>query len=366
MDEPTALLPPVSTSSLAELLENGPLPLKQGLELLGVIAGQLAKLHERARTHGLLTSRQIRVSLFESGPPVVILLEPESTRDLSEGADQVALGVLIFEVLAGRDPKGNEPLTAAVPEAPPALDRLVQKLMAPRASDRLAAAGAHRQLTDLAQSLGTKAAAPFAAPPQIKRGTPIGAQKSDQHAWVRADGKPPPQAQAPAPAQVQTDTQAKVTTDPEAKNPFADEERTATGPDPRVGPALEDEPTQFAPVKWKRQRHTEKMEPLPPPVPTPGESPAVAESTRSEFEPSRSDLPSKTGDSDPGGEGEEMMTDPRHAAKRVPPPLSKRRDGARSPVSELVRVAQKQPAWVWGAVGVGVAFFVLLLIALAR
>jgi len=363
MDEPTALLPPVSTSSLAELLENGPLPLKQGLELLGVVAGQLAKLHERARTHGLLTPQQIRVSIFESGPPAVILLEPESTRDLSDGADQLALGVLIFEVLAGRAPKGSETLSAAVPDAPPALDRVVQKLLAPRAPDRLTAAGAHRQLTDLAQSLGSKAAAPLAAPPQIKRGVPIGAQKSDQHAWVR------PETSQKVP--VQTETNAKVTTDPEGKNPFSDDERTATGPDPRpdprVGPALEDEPTQFAPVKWKRQKHTEVMDPLPPPVPTPGEQPAVAEKTRTEFEPSRSDLPSRTGDgesSDPGGD--ELMTDPRLAPKRVPQPLGRRREKPHSPMSELMRVATKQPAWVWGAVGVGVAFFVLLLIALAR
>ncbi len=358
MDEPTALLPPVSTSSLAELLDNGPMPLKQGLELLGVIAGQLARLHERARTHGLLTPNQIRVSLFESGPPVVILLEPESTRDLSDGADQLALGVLVFLVLAGRDPQGNEALSAAVPEAPPALDRLVTKLMASRATERLSAGGAHRQLLDIAQSLGSKTASPLAAPPQIKRGVPIGVQKSDQHAWVRPEATK---------QQVETETHAKVTTDPEAKNPFSDDERTATGPDPRVGPAMEDEPTQFAPVKWNRkERKTEQHhEPLPPPVPTPGDQPA--EETRSVFEPSRSDLPGNTGESSDGGESsDEPMTDPRHGKKRVPQPLSKRRDATRSPLSDFVRVATKQPAWVWGAVGVGVAFFVLLLIALAR
>ncbi|MBL8955265.1 MAG: hypothetical protein JNK82_31110 [Myxococcaceae bacterium] len=359
MDEPTALMPPVSTSSLAELLEDGPLPLQKGLELLGVIAGQLAKVHDRARTHGLLTSSQIRVSLYENGPPVVILLEPESTRDSSEGADQLALGVLVFEVLAGREPEGNEVLSAAVPEAPAALDRLVAKLLAPRPVDRLTAAGAHRQLTDLAQSLGdptSKAVSPLAAPPQIKRGVPIGASKTDAHAWVQKQ---------------QTDPAAKVTTDPEGKNPFADDERTATGPDPRVGPAMEDEPTQFAPrppgaqgKSAKRQRATEVVnEPLPPPVPTPsGDSPGVAEPTRTGFEPSRSDLPGKSGD----GEEEELMTDPKHLPKRVPQPLSRRREGKRSAMSEIMRIGKKQPAWVWGVVGVGVAFFVLLLIALAR
>jgi hypothetical protein len=35
-------------------------------------------------------------------------------------------------------------------------------------------------------------------------------------------------------------------------------------------------------------------------------------------------------------------------------------------MSELLHVAKKQPPWVWGVLGVGVAFFVLLLIALAR
>ena len=346
MDEPTALLPPVSTSSLAELLEAGPLPLTKGLELLGIIAGHVARLHANARTHGLLTAQHIRVQIFESGPPVVIFLEPETTRDMTEGADQLALGVLAFQVLAGRPPRADEALHDALPGVAPVLDRLVSKLLAPRPADRLPASGAQRQLLDLAASLSdpaSKPVSPLAAPPQIKRGVPIGEQNTDAHAWVRP-GSPSkaPRSQEP--------------------NPFADDEATAMvdsprpSPDARHGPAMDDEPTQFEPVpRPKRPRPTERAEPpLAPPVPTPAPQPAFDE-TRDGFEPSRSDLPGNTADE---------LSDPRLAPARPAP--RRHSPGEHSPRSELLQLAKRQPPWVWGAVGVGLAFFVLLLIALTR
>lgn len=352
MDEPTALLPPVSTLALSELLENGPMPLQQGLELLGVIAGQLAKLHANARTHGLLTAQVIRVQTFESGPPVVVLIDPgDQTRDMTEGADLWALGVLAFQVLAGRMPRQNETLAQVLPEAPPALERLVSRLMSAKPNDRLPAAGAQRQLLDLAGTAAdpkAKAAAPLGALPQIKRGVPIGAQKTAAHAWVRErdpDLTPPPPP--PKPARTAPPPQQA------AANPFGDDEATAmvpprsTAPDPPPidGPAMDDEPTQFEPVKRMRR-------PLAPPVPTPLATRAVAEPTTEAFEPSRSDLPGNTG---------EPMIDPRLAPRR-----KKRNPEEHSPLSELMHTAKGLPPWAWGAIGVGLAFFVLLLIALLR
>src|SRR5436190_1886494 len=130
--------------------------------------------------YGFLTASVIRVQTFENGPPIVIFTEVDATRDMSEGADQWALGVLAFQVLGGRLPKPNETLSA------------------PNAADRLTAAGAQRQFLDLAENPEARAAAPLAAMPQIKRGIPIGIQKTDAHAWVqRQDGtKPVPPAAA--------------------------------------------------------------------------------------------------------------------------------------------------------------------------
>lgn len=360
MDEPTALLPPVSTRGLDELLDDGPLPLGKGLELLSVIAGQVARMHAGGQTHGLLAPNFIRVQTYENGPPVVVLVEPEATRDMSEGSDLWALGVLAFWVLAGRPPKSAETLAAAMPTAPPALEKVVSKLMAPRPQDRLSASGAQRQFHDLAGTTtdpAAKAAAPLGALPQLRRGVPITAPKSDAHAWVK-DRR----------------------TDPPSPNPFADDEATATGhrseetelqepspevtppPPKRKGPAMEDEPTQYVPQaeleRQRKQRARAAAErantPLPPPVPTPTEQPDLkrAEPTNEVFEPSRSDLPSNTDDG---------LVDPRLQARR-----RKRAAGEHSPMSDFMHVAKKQPPWVWGAIGVGVAFFVLLLIALAR
>lgn len=361
MDEPTALLPPVSTRPLSDILDEGPLPLTRGLELLGVIAGQVARMHANGRTHGLLTPSVIRVQTYESGPPVVIFIETEATRDMSEGSDLYALGVLAFQVLGGRVPKVGETISSVVDDATPALEKLVAKLMAAKPGERLPASGAQRQFHDLAGTSAdprAKAAAPLGALPQIKRGMPIGIQKTDSHAWVNPKDKPRPAE----------------------KNPFADDEATATvanprasapepeplpeltppppPPPPRVlaGPAMEDEPTQFEPIKRpKRTRAPERTNtPLPPPVatPTPRPSMAVAEPTAEAFEPSRSDLPGNTG---------EPMVDPRLAPRR-----KKRSAGEHSPMSELMHVAKKQPPWMWGAIGVVLAFVVLLLIALIR
>src|SRR5256885_6449580 len=171
MDEPTAMLPPVSTVSLTDLLQKGPLPLVEGLELLGVIAGQIAKMHADGRTHGLLTAQVIRVQMFEAGPPVVVFSDPEATRDMSEGGDQYALGVLTFQVLAGRYPKPNEWLRDALPDAPPSLDRLVGKLMVPKPSERLSAPPPHRHRLPLHRAAGlhppTTASPLPSAPPQL-------------------------------------------------------------------------------------------------------------------------------------------------------------------------------------------------------
>lgn len=351
MDEPTALLAPVSTRSLSDIVADGPMPMGKGLELLGVIAGAIAKLHASGRTHGGLSASIIRVQQFESGPPAVIFLDLEATREMSPGADQYQLGVLAFQVLAGRPPKANESLRDAVPEAPTALDKLVAKLMAPKPSDRLAAAGAQRQLLDLAGVVDqpeARTVVPLGERPQLKK-KPEANPFADDEATATVSGPSPIES---------------TTVDPDAE-PMEPLPELTPPPPPtvrgRAGPAMEDEPTQFAPVKWNKKKPAEEdtRTPLPPPVPTPAEERPVAirrsgdEQTAEQFEPSRSDLPGNTGES---------LQDPRLAPRR----RARRNPEEHSPMSEFMHVAKRQPPWIWGVVGVGLAFFVLLLIALAR
>lgn len=341
MDEPTALLAPVSTRSLSDVLAEGPLPMPKGLELLGVIAGALAKLHASGRSHGLLSASIIRVQAFENGPPVVVFQDVEATRDMSAGSDQYALGILAHQVLGGRIPRPNETFRDVVPDAPAAVEKLVAKLMGPRSNDRLAAAAAQRQFLDLAGVAAdpvAKPAAPLGALPQLKKKVEAN-PFADDEATATVSGPPPSQS-------------GEIEPLPELTPPPP----PARG---RAGPAMEDEPTQFAPVKWSKKKEPERTStPLPPPVATPGEpTPAVVrrsgdEPTKEVFESSRSDLPGNTGES---------LVDPRLARRRV-----KRNANEHSPVSEFMHVAKKQPPWIWGLVGVGLAFFVLLLIALAR
>jgi hypothetical protein len=352
MDEPTALLPPVSTVSLAELLEKGPLPLQNGLELLSAIADQLARMHAEQRSHGLVTPKLIRVQTSEAGPPVVIFndSDSEATRDMSEGVDQYALGVLTFQVLLGRYPKPNEALAQAMPDAPPALDRLVSRLMFPRPADRVSIATAQRQFSDLAGGGEgrVRTAPPLEAPPQLKRSVPVGAQFTDPQVAAFTDpqrpafddsrggtAKPPETERAPEP------------------NPFSEDEATAmvadprpTTPDPPHSPMMDEERTQLelsTARTRKRSRPTERVDPLAPPV---------AEETREAFEPSRSDLPDHTG---------EPLVEPRLAPKK-----RRAREHPSTPMNELLLTAKRQPPWVWAAIGVGFAFFLLLLIALLR
>ena len=337
MDEPTALLAPVSTRSLSELLKDGPLPMAKGLELLGVIAGALAKLHAAGRSHGGLSASIIRVQTFENGRPMVVFADVEATRDMSAGADAYALGVLAHQVLGGRAPGPAETFRDLVPAAAPAVEKLVGKLMSPKPTERLTPAAAERQLLDLAATLAdpeAKPAAPLAAKPQLKKKTaanPFGDDEATHTASMPgATEEPLPELTPPAPK-----------------------------PRGRAGPALEDEPTQFAPMRWSKQRdEAPEHTPLPPPVPTPGEPmqavrrAAVPEPTRAEFEPSRSDLPGNTADG---------LVDPR-LQKRRP----KRSPAEQRPASGLAGLAKKQPPWVWAVLGVGLLFFGLLLIALAR
>ena len=138
--------------------------------------------------------------------------------------------------------------------------------------------------------------------------------------------------------------------------PLNPDRETSLNPpvDPTSGPALEDEKTQFDPVRpvpvpAKKKAALEPRAPLLPPVMTPVDPKQVDELTREAFEPSRSDLPGNTS---------EPITDPRG-------PVRKRRK-PEAPAQQLFATLGRQPPWVWAAAGIGLAFFVLLLIALAR
>lgn len=371
MDEPTAMLPPLKTVALSEMLAAGPLRLHDGLEILAAIAEQLSRLHANNKAHGRLTPSVIRVQTFETGAPAVIFQDPADTADMSQGADQYALGTIAFQVLTGRVPTRGESLAGALPEAAGALDKLVMRLLAPLASDRSTASGAARQFADLAaalqQPVSQKAGAVLMAPPLIKRGIPIGIQPTAAHAWVQEGTQVmPPRADDPsvtADPDPESTRAAEATNAPPAPparakpapNPFSDDEATATvrmpslrdneSPETMRGPPLDDEATQYSAPKKNpaapKRSHTKP----PPPVPTP-----APEVTAEPFEPSRSDLPIDTG---------EHLMDPRLNPRR-------KKKEAVTPMQQLLQSAQRQPVWVWGAVGIGLAFFVLLLIALAR
>lgn len=354
MDEPTALMPPVSSHSLEEWLKKlGPLPVDHAMELMSVISDALLKAIEKKGGHPALNQQNIRISGLDSGAPVVMLLESEGTVDMSPGADVYSLGVVAFQVMVGRPPKPDETLAQALPEAPLAIDRLLGKLMMHSANERPSVATARRQFAELAGNYenSVRAASVLAKPPQIKRGPPIGELRTDARAWAVKE----PQDDG---------TQLVPPHRPQGPNPFADDEQTATVKAPAVG----DEETQYtqrgggelSATARKPGFRTGERAPLAPPVPTPsavervevtnpGKPPEGATSEPEPFEATKGDLMGRTVESP--------------AAKAAPRKL---RPKPVTPLQQLVALAVRQPPWVWGALGVGLAFVVLLLIAIAR
>lgn len=163
--------------SLAHRLARGPLPPAEVLPIVRQVCAALAHLHLRGLVHrdvkpgNLFLGPDGRVTLLDFGvihdaaarekltrTGVLIgtaqYVAPEqATGDapVDGRADLYALGVSIFELLAGRPPfdRGGEPtlvrqhqeaspprLTAMVPTLPPALDAVIARAMAKRREDR--------------------------------------------------------------------------------------------------------------------------------------------------------------------------------------------------------------------------------------
>jgi serine/threonine protein kinase len=355
MDEPTALSPPSSSRSLEDWLrELGPLPHDHAMELMAAISDALVKAIEKKGGHTPLSPQTIRVAALDTQAPVVTLLETEGTVDMSDGADVYSLGVVAFEVMVGRPPRLDESLAQALPDVPPSIDRLVGKLLQRSANERPSVVTARRQFLELAGNYenSVRAASVLSAPPLIKRGPPIGELRTDSKAWALQDEGTLLVPPSPRPDQ---------------SNPFADDEATATV----KGLASPDEETQYtrrsgpelsATVRKPGFRDGERV-PLPPPVPTPSdvqraevtnpgrEGTATAAAEPEAFEATKGDLM--------GRSHTPMAPMAKAAPRKVPRKPT-------TPLEQLVAAAMRQPPWIWGALGVGLAFVILLLIGLTR
>ncbi len=345
MDEPTALLPPSLT--LDELLRSKGAPtLERGLRLLAAIAGAMVSAQESNGPQGRLSSREIRVSALDADEPHVALAPSDGTLEMSPGSESYGLGVIAFEVLAGRPPKRDEALVDALPDVPAAVDRLVSKLISKMTEERPSLSAAHRQFTELAEQFGeasVRAASPLSSPPHIKRGPPIGKLRTDQHEWVR-----PTALEAPPDDSDGTQVMKPAAA---ATNPFAEDEPTATVRGPVSSELGDDYPTQYTRKQESSSNAARRPPPLAPPVPTPLASEQVTADPDAPFEAAKADLVGRT---------DSLGREVKAAPKRVT------RVKAATPLEQLVALATRQPPWIWGAIGVGLAFFVLLLIGLAR
>lgn len=192
----------VHGETLDALLEEGPLPARRALELLGPIADALDRLHANGVLHGELSAAGIVVSddgraFLVGAPPHVGELVPAvagSTRSVAHAApepangqapgprsDVYSLATIVFTALTGTAPFGDgrgrsthaddAPARASslVPDLPPALDGVLTAAMAKEPGRRPASGGELMRLVELAfdpveEPPGTEAGAAQAAP----------------------------------------------------------------------------------------------------------------------------------------------------------------------------------------------------------
>ena len=103
-----------SGDTLAQRLEQGPLPLGEALRCARDIANHLRELHEEGRVHGEVVPRL--VMLRQSGN---VLMPPNAPpNDLGSIADIHAFGVMLYQMLTGRKPTPEELLSTPI-QAPP-------------------------------------------------------------------------------------------------------------------------------------------------------------------------------------------------------------------------------------------------------
>jgi hypothetical protein len=121
-----------------------------------------------------------------------------------------------------------------------------------------------------------------------------------------------------------------------------DEEATAALSSARLGDDDEDAPTLAgAPVKSPREAKTRAER---------ANKPLTA-TADVDFVPDDADVP----------QGKRL-------APKLPPPSERARktNAPVTPMDELLRLAKRQPVWVWGVLGGGVALLIVLIIAIAR
>jgi Tol biopolymer transport system component len=175
--------------SLEHRLVRGPLPLEEALDVVAQVAQGLAKAHQHGIVHRdvkpanlFLTDGRVKILDFgiakltrEAGPTRLgaslgtpSYMAPEQTRaeEIDARADVWSLGVVLYEMLAGRRPfaggsdaavvyavlnEAPEPLSQLRPEVPRQLERIVSRMLARDPGERYADAG--EVLADLRQEL---------------------------------------------------------------------------------------------------------------------------------------------------------------------------------------------------------------------
>ena len=165
----------IGGGSLRDLLDRGPVPIEQALEIGAQIAGALAAAHQAGVIHRDLKPENILItdggrykladfgiarrqvdSSWQTSPGVILgtpyYMAPETLRDRpGASGDVYALGIVLYELIAGQLPcpheepseilrwhlaPGRPELAAAAPHASAAVSALVGKAMEPRIEDR--------------------------------------------------------------------------------------------------------------------------------------------------------------------------------------------------------------------------------------
>jgi eukaryotic-like serine/threonine-protein kinase len=173
-------MPRYQGESLERRIARGPLPVEEAVEILAQAARGLAKAHEHGIVHrdvkpgNLFVTRDGVVKILDFGIAKLkgeagntrlgtILgtpsyMAPEQTRGeaVDARADVWSLGVVLYEMLAGRRPfVGSEPLTHVRPEVPAELDRIISRMLAKDPEQRHADAA--EVLADLRSALSLPA-----------------------------------------------------------------------------------------------------------------------------------------------------------------------------------------------------------------